>query len=298
MLWVEPSAACNLDCPECPTAAGRQSGQMRLADFTRILDQSPWLKFLNLWHRGEPLAAADFPDMVEAATRRGIYTQTHSNGILLSRRDLAERLVEARLGRVAIGVDGSDEATYLQIRHGGSLAEVEAGIRALVDARRRRRSKRPRIIAECLLSRQPPEQFRTVKRLALEWGCDEVKLKTFRVPHPEDVAGSLALLPDNRRLWRYELHDGKLVMKRSRSGCRRLTYSAVVAYNGEVYPCCFWVHGFMGMGNCFSQPLVEVWRGDPLRDFQRTVAANRDSIPMCRNCTEGLGRLYVKEGRL
>lgn len=81
--------------------------------------------------------------------------------------------------------------------------------------------------------------------------------------------------------------------KTTSRGCRRLSYSAVVAWDGEVYPCCFWTHTFASMGNAFNQPWREIWRGEPLCQVQRTVNSDRDKIPICRNCTEGLKRLYV-----
>jgi radical SAM protein with 4Fe4S-binding SPASM domain len=298
MLWMEPSANCNLDCPECPTAASRIGGQMKFQGFVRVIDQIPWLRLINLWFRGEPLVAPDLPDMVAECTRRRILTQTHTNGILLSHQDRAARLVEAGLTRVTVGVDGADDETYRRIRTGGSLKEVEDGIKALVQARRRLHKRRPKIIAECLLSNQRPEQFRQVRALALSWGADEVKFKTFRVSKPDDLEASLALLPRDPALWRYERRDGALAMKGRCSRCRRLSWSAVVAWDGEVYPCCFWTHTFASMGNAFRAPWKEIWRGEDLRRVQMTVNAKRQAIPVCRNCTEGLKALYLPQRML
>ncbi len=294
MLWMEPSGACNLDCPDCPTAAGRGGGVMKLGDFTAVLDQAPHLKLLNLWHRGEPLLAPDLPEMIAEAARRGIRTQTYTNGILLASGDLADRLVEARLSRITIGVDGADEDTYRRFRRGGSLGEVEAGVRALVAARRARRTKTPRIVVECLLSNQPPSQFAAVRETAFGWGCDEVRFKTFRVSDPEDLDRSLSSLPENRKLWRYRLDDGRLVMKRYRRSCLRLSYSAVVTWNGDVLPCCFDATGRFTAGNVSRTPLREIWRGGLLGEFRARINHGaRDRISMCRNCTEGLLRLYI-----
>ena len=293
MLWVEPSAACNLDCEGCPTAAGRGGGVMGYRDFARIIDRTPWLKLVNLWYRGEPLAAAELPEMVAEATRRSVRSQTHSNGILLGRGDLAQRLVEAGLTRITIGIDGPDEETYRNVRQGGTLAEVEAGVRTLVEARQKRRSRQPRIIAECLLSRQTSGQLRRVRETALAWGCDVVRFKTYRVPDIDDLEHAVSLLPDDPGLWRYQRRDGRLVMKRSRQSCRRLAYSALVAWNGDVYPCCFDVTGEYTMGNLLREPLPDIWRGERFTEFRRRVRNSRNGIPMCRNCTEGLPRLYI-----
>jgi len=112
MLWVEPSAACNLNCEGCPTAAGRLGGN------------------------------------------RKIKTQTHSNGILLNKNDMAQRIVDSGLTRISIGVDGIDQETYTDLRTGGKLVDVESGIKLLYQARERANKRMPKIIVECLLSNQ------------------------------------------------------------------------------------------------------------------------------------------------
>lgn len=295
MLWIEPSAVCNLRCTGCPTACGMEAGGlMSLDDFQSILGRIPrTVRMLNLWHRGEPLAAPDFPEMVAAAALRGIKTQTLTNGTLLARNSTAERLVDAKLTRISIAVDGADEATYRAFRPGGALAEVEAGVRALAAAKRARSSKRPRIVVECLVGRQGTAQFESIKRQAFEWGADEVKFKTLRIENLADVPVALARLPEDPRLWRYDLTQNGLRMKRIRSGCRRLAYTTLIAWNGDIYPCCFYLKSFAPFGNIFEEPFDAIWSESKLTEFQKIVAAERDSIPMCRNCTEGLPYLYV-----
>ncbi|NQT34087.1 SPASM domain-containing protein [bacterium] len=294
MLWIEPSSACNLDCPDCPTANGRGGGVMQLDRFTEVLDQLPWVKILNLWHRGEPLLAPDFPDMAAEASSRNIWTQTYTNGTLLAKGNLAEEIVRSGLKRITIGVDGPDETTYSRIRHGGSLADVEAGVRALVSARKKSGSRKPKIVVECLLSRQTSEQFRNTYNKALSWGCDRVLFKTYRISdlgNPDYITSSL---PDNPELWRYKRVNGHLEMNRRRSTCRRLSYSAVVTWKGEVLPCCFSTNEFHSFGNVFQQPWKEIWTGKAFKQFLNVLNnGGRDRIPMCRNCTEGLKRLYL-----
>lgn len=299
MLWLEPSGICNLDCPGCPTAEGRGGGVMSLANFTRLIDQVPKLKLLNLWHRGEPLVAPDFPLMVNLATQRGIKTQTHTNGLLLSRKHLAEQLVEAGLSQISIGVDGADEPTYRQYRTGGRLATVEQGLAALVGARKKMGSKTPRIIIECLLSRQSVNQFRAVQQLADQWGCDELKFKTYRVTNPEHLAESLQTLPANPKLWRYKQVNNALQPRQRHQHCIRLWHSAVIAWNGDVLPCCFDAKGEYLLGNVLDTPWLEIWQGAKIREFQKKVRqSKRQAFPMCQNCTEGLRHLYLPARRV
>lgn len=269
---------------------------MSLDGFTRLLDQLKWGKMLLLWHRGEPLVAPDFPEMVALASKCGIKTVTHSNGILLSRQDRAERLVQAKLTRISIGLDSASEEGYSKIRKGGSLGDVILGVKALLQAREKHHAKYPRIEAECLVSNQSSEELRAVRQLAREIGFDAFRFKTFRVSQPGNLEASLAELPQDHRLWRYKLRDGKLVMKRTRENCLRLGYSAVIAYNGDVLPCCFDALARFTFGNAFRQPFEEIWKSKLAKDFQKKInSGNRDACPICRNCTEGLKRLYLPE---
>ncbi len=279
---------------------------MSLGDFKRILTIIPrTVRLLNLWHRGEPLCAPEFPEMIEAATKRGLWTQTYSNGTLLGKGDIAKRLVKAQLKRITLSVDGATEESYQEYRVGGKLASVLEGMALLYEERKRAKSRYPKIIVECLLRRHIVDQIPEVKRLAKQFGADEVKFKTYRISNLQDIETALAELPSDPALWRYDLIDGQLKMRRKYNRCRRLYYSAVIANNGEVFPCCFYTKkvGFGNILKTFSYDTEtmrsnynswsEIVKG-PLREFRNIAHSDRrDEIPMCRNCTEGLKQLYI-----
>lgn len=294
MAWIEPSAVCNLECPHCPTAAGRGEGVMSAEVFGDILNRlPPTVRILNLWHRGEPLVAPQFPEMVREASRRHLWTQTVTNGTLLKRGDRARQLVEGGLDRISVAVDGNRPETYAQYRRGARLEEVWEGIEALLQARRRKGRKKPQVIVEVLLRKMDPNEWKEIYRGGKQLGVDEVKFKTYRIPDVTDLTGAVQSLPDNSHLWRYELGDSRLQLKGSLKGCQRVGYSLVVAYNGEVMPCCFWVHPF-GLGNIIEEGWKALWNG-PLRRFAQKVntPGAREKIPMCSNCTEGVKALYI-----
>ena len=270
---------------------------MPLDDFKRLLDNIPKsVKLLNLWHRGEPFAASDFPEMVSAATDRGIRTQTHSNGTLLAKTGLAGRIIQSQLNRISISVDGLDQETYVHYRSGGRLSDVKKSILELVEQRRQAESKFPKIIVECLVGRQTTDQFRRIKEMVMSWGVDAVRFKTYRVPDINNVETATTLLPDDPKLWRYKKMNGHLVPKKRYNICLRIAWSALIAYNGDVLPCCFDAEAKFVFGNIFKQPFNEIWTGKRFEQFRRVVMKRGDQKPaMCQNCTEGLRRLYLSE---
>lgn len=295
MVWIEPSAVCNLDCPECPTAAGRGTGIMSGETFRQVLDAlPPSVRIVNLWHRGEPLTAPQFPEMVAEASRRHIWTQTVTNGTLLNRGDRAQKLVEAGINKITIAIDGSVQETYAQYRVGGRLEDVWEGTEFLLRYRQLKKMKRkPKVVIEVLLRDMDSQEWREIYRKGIAMGVDKVLFKTYRVTDLSERDRALTLLPKDPLLWRYRLSDGSLKLKSDLKGCRRVGFSFVIAYNGEVMPCCFWVHPF-GLGSILKESWQSLWRG-PLRQFFANVNSpgTREKIPMCTNCTEGLTSLYI-----
>jgi len=274
---------------------------MSLERFTEILGKIPrTVRLLNLWHRGEPLACYDFPEMVALATARGIKTQTHTNGTLLAKKDFATRIVRAGLTRISIAVDSADEQTFSMVRKGGRLSDVADGIKAITEARAKAGARYPQIHIECLVANQTPEQLRAVKEVALGWGADQVKFKTYRVTSLTNLISANAILPADERFRRYKLEGDRLVTKRKHQGCARLAWSAVIAFNGDVLCCCFDANGEHVLGNILNQSWGEIWRGEKAKQFRKNVMpgnhGNKPSI--CSNCTEGLDRLYIPDREL
>jgi hypothetical protein len=46
------------------------------------------------------------------------------------------------------------------------------------------------------------------------------------------------------------------------------------------------------VGKVGTEPFREIWRGEAYAAFRRTLFADRASIAMCTNCTEGT-RVYA-----
>src|SRR3990170_8648195 len=77
-ISIEPTTACNLRCPECPSGLRsftRDTGNMK-EDFFRHLidDMHRRLLYLIFYFQGEPYIKPKFLDMVKYAHSKGIYT--------------------------------------------------------------------------------------------------------------------------------------------------------------------------------------------------------------------------------
>ena len=87
-ISIEPTTACNLRCPECPSGLRsftRETGNLKEDFFRKVIDeQYRRLMYLIFYFQGEPYINPKFLDMVKYAHRKGVYTITSTNGHFLT----------------------------------------------------------------------------------------------------------------------------------------------------------------------------------------------------------------------
>ncbi|MBK8966941.1 MAG: SPASM domain-containing protein [Saprospiraceae bacterium] len=289
MLSIEPTTACNLRCPECPSglrAFTRNTGNLKTDFFRRVVDElHPDLLYLYFYFQGEPYIHPQFLDMVRYAHERNLYTVTSTNGHFLDDAR-ARQTVESGLDRLIISVDGTTQETYAQYRIGGQLEQVLQGARNVVAWKHRLKSKRPHIIFQFLVVRPNEHQIEDLYRLAKEIGVDAVKLKTAQV---YNYKHGNPLIPTRERFARYrQLPDGSWAPRNSLNNhCWKLWHACVVTWDGLVVPCCFDKDATHRMGDLKTAPFREIWQDSAYRNFRRQILKGRSAIDICTNCTEG-----------
>lgn len=288
-MSIEPTTACNLGCPECPSGLKkftRPTGNLRPDLFDRLLDQAaPTLTWLTFYFQGEPFIHPAFTDLVRKAADRGIYTATSTNAHFLS-PETAEAAVRSGLDRIIISIDGTTQEVYEQYRVHGRLDKVLQGTRNLLEARQRLGSRTPYVVFQFLVVAPNEHQVEEVKELGRAMGVDEVKFKTAQV---YDYENGNPLIPNNPRYSRYKRQaDGKCRIKNKMlNQCWRMWQGCVVTWDGLVVPCCFDKDATHRMGDLKSQSLDEIWRGQKYLDFRAKILHSRKEIDICANCTEG-----------
>ena len=288
-ISIEPTTACNLRCPECPSglrAFSRPTGNLRSDFFRKTIDELHRdLSFLIFYFQGEPYINPDFLDMVQYASQRGIYTITSTNGHFLNEEN-ARKTIESGLDRLIISVDGSTQEVYEQYRKSGKLEVVLQGARNVVKWKKKLKSKTPHLIFQFLVVRPNEHQIPEIYKLAEEIGIDEVRLKTAQI---YDYAQGNPLIPNQDRYSRYRRQaDGSYRIKNQLlNHCWKLWHACVITWDGVVVPCCFDKDAQYHMGNLQEQSLREVWQQQPYREFRQQLMKGRDKIDICTNCTEG-----------
>ncbi len=240
-ISIEPTTACNLRCPECPSglrAFSRPTGNLKEDFFRKTIDElHQELMYLIFYFQGEPYINPNFLDMVKYAHDKGIYTTTSTNAHFLSDKN-AQKTIESGLDRLIISVDGTTQETYESYRKEGKLENVLQGARNMVKWKKQMNSKTPHIIFQFLVVKPNEHQIPEIYKLAEEIGVDEVKLKTAQV---YDYENGNDLIPTIDKYARYqEMEDCKWTFKNALvNHCWKLWHSCVITWDGLVVPCCF-----------------------------------------------------------
>jgi len=263
-ISVEPTTACNLRCPECPSglrAFTRPTGNLKEDFFRGTIDELyKDLMYLIFYFQGEPYINPNFLDMVKYAHDKGIYTITSTNGHFLNDEN-AKKTIESGLDRMIISVDGTTQEVYENYRKAGKLESVLQGARNIVKWKKKLKSKTPHVIFQFLVVKPNEHQIPEVYRLAEEIGVDEVKLKTAQV---YDYKDGNPLIPTIEKYARYaETPTGEWVVKNELlNHCWKLWHSCVITWDGMVVPCCFDKDAEYRLGDLKKESFKELWQGE------------------------------------
>ncbi len=288
-LAIEPTTACNLRCPECPSGLRsftRPTGNLKQDLFKRVVDElAPDLWGLTFYFQGEPYINPGFLDMVAHAHRRGLYTNTSTNAHFLD-EEKAEATVRSGLSRLIISLDGTTQETYAAYRREGELARVLEGAERIVKWKRELKSLTPHVVFQFLVVRPNEHQVHEARALAKRIGVDDLWLKTAQVYDPRN---DHPLIPTQDKYARYRRNASGVWEAKNRldDDCWKMWHSCVITWDGRVVPCCFDKDAQHVLGDLRTHSFRELWHSEAYNNFRRQLLTARGSIAMCRNCSEG-----------
>ena len=286
----EPTTACNLRCPECPSGLRqftRPTGNLKKDFFRSSIDElSHHLLYLIFYFQGEPYINPAFLEMVKHANDKGIYTITSTNGHFLNDKN-AKKTIISGLDRLIISVDGTTQEVYEQYRKEGSLDVVLQGIKNVVKWKQELKSKTPHIILQFLVVRPNEHQIDEIKTLSKEIGVDELVFKSAQVYDYEFGNPLIPTIDDHSRY--SKLPDGRYQPKaKLHNHCWKLWHGCVITWDGLVVPCCFDKDAQHQLGDLKIQSSFEqIWYGKRYQKFRHQLFNGRQNIDICTNCTEG-----------
>ena len=297
-IAIEPTTACNLGCPECPSGLKkftRPTGNLQKQLFKQVLDEiGEYLMNVTFYFQGEPYIHPQFLELVEMASKKNIFSSTSTNAHFIN-REIAERTVRSGLSQIIISIDGTTQKVYEQYRKKGDLNKVLEGSRQIIAAKKRLNSQTPKVIFKFLVVQPNEHQIEDAKKLSEELGFDEIRFKSAQL---YDYENGNDLMPENDQYRRYrQLKSGKWVIKnKMENHCWKMWHSTVITWDGKLVPCCFDKDATHQLGNIKGPQagIKEVWKGQAYQEFRKAVLSGRKNIDICRNCTEGT-KVWLEE---
>lgn len=288
-LSIEPTTACNLGCPECPSGLKqftRKTGNLKPELNSKIINElSKKLIYINYYFQGEPFINSHLFDFIAAASSKNIYTSTSTNAHFLTKKN-AIKTVESGLDRLIISIDGTTQQTYESYRVNGSLSKVIEGTKNLIAAKKQLNKDTPHVIFQFLVVKQNEQQIEEAIALSEKLEVDEIRFKTAQL---YDFKNGNPLIPSNDKYSRYKkTKDGTYVLKNKLlNHCWRMWSSGVVTVDGKLVPCCFDKDAKYQIGDLKNTSFIAIWKSKPYKSLRKAILLNRKEIDICQNCTEG-----------
>lgn len=285
-ITIEPTNACNLECPVCETGAGilgRTTEHMSLDQFRQIIDKvGAHTNTLMFYFMGEPFLNKHAYEMIRYAKDAGIpFIETCTNGDFVN----AEKLVASGLDRVSFQIGGITQETHEVYRVRGQLDRTLANLRETIRLRNASGSAL-KIEVGFILMKHNEHEVDAFRRLVAEFGGDEA---TVIDPCVRTMAQGEQFLPLNKVHWVYDEAGFARGILRPKSVpdnvCPWIYYSLAIHVNGNVVPCCRDPRGDEVMGNIFEQSLDEIWNGERFRDLRVRIQRDQGSVGICRLCS-------------
>ncbi|MEA2042299.1 MAG: radical SAM/SPASM domain-containing protein [Bacteroidota bacterium] len=288
-LSVEPTAECNLACPQCPTgmnSLNRKQSEMDFELFKQIADEtSPYISAMILYFMGEPYKSEAFLKCVAYASKtKNIYTISSTNGHFLS-KEKSEETINSGLDELIISIDGLSQKSYAAYRKNGNLKLVMRNTERLIRMKKERKVSHPKIIIQTLMLKSNQDEIDEIRNYVKRIGADEFRLKSAQF---YDYESGNELMPSDSKYSRYKTaSDGSRVLKRKlKNRCRRLWETSVITWDGELLPCCFDKDARHTFGNVSLQSFKELNSNNKAVSFRKNLLNNRKGTKICRNCTE------------
>lgn len=287
-IGFEPTTACNLRCPQCPSGLrsfSRPTGRLKPEVYEKVIDElAPSLTYLLLYFQGEPYLNPHFLDLVAYARTKGLYTYTSTNGHFLDDAN-AKRTVESGLSHLIVSIDGTTQEAYSKYRIGGQLQAVTTGLENLIRWKAALKSATPFVELQFIVFAHNEHQIPEVKALGKQLGVDRVAIKTAQVYEADDPEG---LIPTEGQYSRYQkTAAGFQIKNKLLNHCWKLWSGAEITWDGRVLPCCFDKDAQHQLGQVPQEAFRSIWHSGKYKAFRQKLLRSRAQIDICQNCTEG-----------
>ncbi len=248
-MVLDPSTACNLNCPLCIQGLLKGAFEEKLFPFPlyekALAHYGPWLTSLGLYSWGEPFLNKRIYERVEIAKGYDIEVTISTN---LNVGD-PQKIVDSGLDHLVCSLDGATQETYEKYRIGGDLGAALDRAREIIRLKKGKGVSGPRLVWQYLLFEHNKHEVEAAEAMAYEMGFDYFSsmpgfvhiehpvikpidgiIRTGTRPPPPDPSEQASPgVPARRRRF----------LNTKEESCAWLYSHITLDPTGNVFPCCF-----------------------------------------------------------
>jgi radical SAM protein with 4Fe4S-binding SPASM domain len=263
---IDPTNACNLGCPLCPTGLGvseRKKGILKFEKFKSIIDQvKKYAIEVHLYNWGEPTLNKNLILMLKYCEENNIWTRISSNLSIDYKEGYIEDLLKSGLDLLHVDVDGLDQEVYVKYRKKGNFDLVMKNIKKIKSIKNNLNLKKPIIELAMLAMSQNEHQHSKFLNMKEDLGVDIVKID--KIQHNPNM--DQKWLPKNKDLI-YESYDGgkaksNSATKNDSKQCHWPWSGIVINYDGAVNPCCIIDDPNADFSNINDFNIQQIWNSE------------------------------------
>lgn len=144
-IEIEPTTRCHLRCLICEhTYWQEKQRDMSFAEFKRIVDQFPRLKWIGTTGIGDQFLNKDYLRMLEYLKQRGVYVEFFNTFDLVT-PEVADRLIDLEVDKIWLSCDAATAGTYEKLRAPARFDTVMKNVRYFLERKQQRRALLPEL---------------------------------------------------------------------------------------------------------------------------------------------------------
>lgn len=281
VIDFELNGGCNLKCPMCPQATGREKDFLKKLPFDtyiKVLEDgiTHGLKTVTLHGSGEPTLVKNMPLYVYAAKERGLKVISFTNGKKLTNK-LSDELIDAGIDILRLSAIGYNEETYGKWMKGGDYQLARDNFRYFVEASQGTSSEGH--INHLIIDKDNIEY--EVAQYLINWGVYTGAKQEIWLMH--GWAGN-----ENVELM-YKRKGERRTCGRPHAPLLQVRAGGVDGHNATVTSCCMTLgnDSISALGTLDTQTIEEVVNGEKYAELKKAHEEGRfDDIPYCANCDQ------------
>ena len=291
---LDASTICQLRCPGCASTAKDQTevrviggGFLKIEDFRRIINDSPWIRNVDLSCRGEIFLNPDLLFIIKYADKKRVLLRADTGANLnFIEEEVAEAMVKYKFRSLTCSIDGANNDTYSIYRVGGDIDKVISNINRINYYKKKYKSIFPLLRWKFITFGHNVREIGAARKSA-----DKLNMVFVTAPASKESEFSISINDrDNARKYSdtgiisaedYLCKYNKLYFY---PNCRCLWDYPLISWDGRVLGCC--ANIYSDFGNAFKEDLSGILNSERINYARRMIsgeAAAREDIP-CSHC--------------